>query len=228
MRPDRAVHHLGMFAKGILSTLVPPVCIACGRRVTADQAWLCAACKIALAVEARPMCRVVDLDSGARLAIRYCFQYTSRVSRIIAEMKYGDKPALAKLLVPFIAFALGGRVGPGVRVIPVPLHPSKRRERGYNQSRLLGKALAESEGLGFQDLLVKTRITVSQTTLEKKRRISNVVGSFGVNDSGPFPLSGALLVDDVVTTGSTLRECAQALRAAGIKEISACAVAASS
>jgi ComF family protein len=113
-------------------------------------------------------------------------------------------------------------------LIPVPLHPSKRRDRGYNQSRLLAKGLARSEGIGLVDLLVKTRNTVSQTTLDKGPRMGNVVGSIGVNDSGPFPFTEAILIDDVVTTGSTLRECARALQAAGIKEISACAVAASS
>jgi competence protein ComFC len=74
---------------------------------------------------------------------------------------------------------------------------------------------------------VKSRKTVSQTTLERDRRVSNVVGCFNARRPQSFRLDRALLVDDVVTTGSTLRECARALLAAGTKEISACAVAGS-
>ena len=173
------------------------------------------------------MTRTIEIDDGRALVVRYCLRYTPRVSRIISEMKYGDKPGLADLLVPFVAFALGDRIPSGTAAVPVPVHASKRRERGYNQSRILAKGLAGAKDLRLCDMLVKSRMTVSQTTLEKDRRATNVVGCFRSRKPGASRLDRALLVDDVVTTGSTLRECARALLAAGTKEISACAVAAS-
>jgi ComF family protein len=129
--------------------------------------------------------------------------------------------------VPFVDFALGDRVPDDMAVVPVPLHPSKHRERGYNQSKLLGEGLCRRRGFHLADVLTKTRATPSQTTLEKLRRTGNVTGSIALRSSGPLSIEKVLIVDDVVTTGSTLRECARALLAVGVKEIDACAVAAS-
>jgi ComF family protein len=142
-------------------------------------------------------------------------------------MKYGDKPGLARLLVPFIGFAVGELMPAGTAAVPVPVHASKRRERGYNQSRILAEGLAKMKGFRVRDVLKKRRMTVSQTTLERDRRLSNLVGCFTLRSPMGSPPERALLVDDVVTTGATLRECAWALRAAGTKEVTACAVAAS-
>jgi ComF family protein len=227
MNPEGVTRQAGLLAKGILSLLVPPLCVACERKLETDRRWLCLRCRMALAAEVRRMDAVIGLGGNVPLEVRYCFRYTPRVSRIITEMKYGDKPGLASVLVSYMAFVLGGFAAPGTAAIPVPIHASKRRERGYNQSRLLAEGLARSMGIDFGDMLVKTRITVSQTTLERHRRLSNVTGSIGWKAGGPPPFEKALLVDDVVTTGSTLRECALVLRSAGMKEISACAVAAS-
>jgi ComF family protein len=115
----------------------------------------------------------------------------------------------------------------GTAAVPVPVHASKRRERGYNQSRILAEGLAKMKGFRVRDVLKKRRMTVSQTTLERDRRLSNLVGCFTLRSPMGSPPERALLVDDVVTTGATLRECAWALRAAGTKEVTACAVAAS-
>jgi ComF family protein len=223
----QAARQAALWARGLLAVLVPPLCVACGKRLDWDSRWLCRGCGIALALEARPLRRVIEIGGGEDLLVCYSFRYTPTISGIIAEMKYGDKPGLAGMLVPFLDFAAGGLADSGTGVVPVPIHASKRRERGYNQSRLLAEGLARVRGLDLDDILVKTRATVSQTNLERHRRLSNVMGSIGVKHS-PRPLPAkALLVDDVVTTGSTLKACAYALEAAGIKEITACTLAAS-
>lgn len=226
-RARGAVGQAGLLARDVLALLVPPLCVACERKLGSDERWLCRSCRIALACEARPMRRDIEIQDGRTLEVRYCLRYTPRVSRIIAEMKYGDKPGLAPVLAPFLAFALGERTLPGTVVVPVPVHASKRRERGYNQSLLLAESLAGVIDLDVRDMLLKTRITVSQTTLEKDRRVTNVVGSLRPRETGSTLPGRVLLVDDVVTTGSTLGECARALFGAGVKEISACTVAAS-
>jgi ComF family protein len=224
---DRGLRRVGLLAREMVGLLIPPLCVACERRLATEERWLCRDCSIALGCEAKPMTRLVDDDSGRALEVRYCLGYTSRVARIIAEMKYGDKPGLARLLVPFIGFAVGELMPAGTAAVPVPVHASKRRERGYNQSRILAEGLAKMKGFRVRDVLKKRRMTVSQTTLERDRRLSNLVGCFTLRSPMGSPPERALLVDDVVTTGATLRECAWALRAAGTKEVTACAVAAS-
>jgi ComF family protein len=223
----RSVSQVCLLGRDMFSLLVPPLCVGCERRLTGRESWLCRHCRLTLACEARPVTRSVEIDNGISLGIKFALGYTPRVSRIISEMKYGDKPGLAGFLVPFLAFAVGHRIAAGTVAVPVPLHPSKRRERGYNQSSILAKGIAESKGLRINDILVKLRTTVSQTTLDRDRRESNVMGCFSVGKPGTSGIERVLLVDDVVTTGSTLRECARALLAAGVKEISACAVAGS-
>jgi competence protein ComFC len=182
---------------------------------------------IALAVEARPRRRPVDLGPGKTLDVHYSLRYSPRVSGLMTQMKYGDKPGLSALLVPFIDLALPEGLVPGTMLVPVPIHASKRRDRGYNQSGLLASALARRRGLTMRDALVKTKATVAQAGLARDRRIGNLSGTMVMRDAGRAGFERAILVDDVVTTGSTLRECARALEAAGIKEISACTVAAS-
>lgn len=227
MKGSRVVGRAGFWAGAVFGFLVPPLCIVCGSKLAPGRKWLCRECRIALALAARPGRREIELDEARRFDVRYCFRYTPEVAGIIAEMKYGDKPGLAAILVPFLRYALAGEVDAGTGVVPVPIHPSKRRERGYNQSGLLAEGLARSCGLRFCDLLSKTRATVSQTRLERHSRLGNVTGSIGAVVPGRFSIEKALVVDDVVTTGSTLRECVRALTARGIKEVSACTVAAS-
>lgn len=223
----KALRRGGGLAGGMLSLFVPPLCIACERRLASSQRWLCRNCRIALGCEARPVTRFVDIDGEMKLRVRYALGYTPRVARIIAEMKYGDKPGLARLLVSFVALAAGDRVPAGTVVVPVPVHPSKRRERGFNQSRILAEALASLKGLALGDLLMKQRTTVSQTALRREQRAANVAGCFSLRKLEHPRIERALLVDDVVTTGSTLRECARVLATEGTEEISACAIAGS-
>ena len=225
--PKKAFRRTSQWATGLLSILIPPLCIACGNRLEWDVKWLCRGCAAALALEVGVRRREITTSSGKAVVVRSAFGYTPVVSAIIAEMKYGDKPALAGMLAAFLDPAASGRPGSGTGIVPVPIHASKRRERGYNQSRLLAMALCRSRGLDLFDVLVKTRATMSQTGLERRRRLSNVKGSIDLKPSASALPEKAVLVDDVITTGATLGECVDALDRAGVKEITACTVAVS-
>jgi ComF family protein len=223
-----SLRHTGLMAQAMLSLLVPPLCLICERRVTAEERWLCRSCRIALAARLNPGIRRVELNNGRRLEVRFALAYDMMISKLIAEMKYGDKPGLAGLLTPMLLNALGDVGGGDGLVVPVPMHPSKRRERGYNQSELLGLALARTLGLKYRDdILVKLRRTQSQTALGEAARLGNVVGSIGLGcRSSPGPRR-VIIVDDVVTTGATLRECTEAIAPLGIEETVACVIASS-
>jgi ComF family protein len=212
----------------MLSLLVPPLCLVCETRVSAEERWLCSSCRIDLAARLNPGIRKVELDNGRRLEVRFALAYDRMVSKLIAEMKYGDKPGLAGLLTRMLLRALGDVAGDDGAVVPVPMHPSKRRERGYNQSELLGTALARTLGLEYRDdILVKLRRTPSQTTLGETARLGNVVDSIGLNCRSSLGRSRVIIVDDVVTTGATLRECAEVIAPLGTEETVACVVASS-
>lgn len=108
-------------------------------------------------------------------------------------------------------------------VIPVPLAPSRLRERGFNQSELLARALAGRWGIEARDdCLERARETTSQTRLTPGERLANVSGAFRATAIAREVLRGAhvLLVDDVVTTAATLNACAAALHAGGARILS--------
>jgi ComF family protein len=171
---------------------------------------------------------MLGLGGGAIISLTYVFDYTPEVARLITQMKYCDRPGIAELLAGFLGPALEWS-DERAALIPVPVHPSKIRGRGYNQSRILAERLARQTGRhSLLGLLVKTRRTAPQAGLERQERLTNVKGSISFGPRGGRAPASALLVDDVVTTGATLRECARVLLSAGTEEICACAVASSS
>jgi ComF family protein len=139
----------------------------------------------------------------------------------IHGFKYRGKSFLAKSLAglldrgyPFIDY------GTYDLLIPVPLHPKRLRERGFNQAVILGKAIGRREGVpctGF--VLKKTRWSPPQIDLSPQAREENVKGSFAVTDPGRVRGMRVLLMDDVMTTGSTVNECAGELLKAGAWEV---------
>ncbi|UCE63949.1 MAG: ComF family protein [Nitrospirota bacterium] len=105
-------------------------------------------------------------------------------------------------------------------ILPVPLHPTRLREREYNQSLLLAFPLSTQLGLPISySTLVRIRPTTPQTSLRRKDRIKNLRRSFVVTQPTILRDKSILLVDDVFTTGTTVNECAKALRKAGVSHV---------
>jgi ComF family protein len=109
----------------------------------------------------------------------------------------------------------------GAILVPVPLHPTKERERGFNQSLVIAKSLNEAtEAKDLQNLLVRTMYTQTQTRLSRAARHQNVKNAFALAaDAVVIPNQTYILVDDVITTGSTLNACAAVLREAGANQV---------
>ncbi len=111
-------------------------------------------------------------------------------------------------------------------IIPVPLHRKREKSRGYNQAALLSSALSELTGVPWlSEALVRTRNTPPQVSLQAAERITNLKGAFKVKKAEKVAGRVVLLVDDVFTTGSTLRECAGELSKAGAREVRAATLA---
>ncbi len=109
-------------------------------------------------------------------------------------------------------------------LVPVPLHPLRRRERGYNQAEVLARAIGKRMGIPVLDILQRVRNTTTQTHFDRKQRMKNLHKAFKIRSTPSIEKAQILLVDDVLTTGSTLDECAKELLAAGSGPVYALAI----
>jgi ComF family protein len=191
--------------------LTPPLCDRCGdplptwRSISRPLA-VCARCRRSRPLVARA--RAVGAHDGVLRAIVHALKYEGR--RSLAR-------PLAELMRTRGADILAG----ATCAVPVPLHPSRRRERGFNQAADLARYL----GLPVVFALRRTRSTPTQTGLPAARRHRNVRGAFALSRAGRRLARErgviVVLVDDVQTTGATLEACARALRHAGVEEVRA-------
>lgn len=149
-----------------------------------------------------------------------------RVRESLHRAKYGRASALLKMMarLPLDVYAsmphhpMRNFNAPFL-FVPVPLHPSRQRERGFNQAEIIAKEFASSLAGRVAPLLVRTRKTAPQFDLPRARRKENVRDAFAL--PRPIPLSGRsfVLVDDVMTTGATLHECAKVLKSSGAQSV---------
>ena len=148
------------------------------------------------------------------------FAYQPPIVGLIQRYKYEGEKYLAQFLAPYMAPAYNEILEAIDCVVPVPIHKQRRFFRGFNQAELLSKYLLQhlqKEELLQANLLLRVKNTPHQVGLERLQRAENVRNAFAVN--GAVQGKTILLVDDVLTTGSTMRECAQTLLVSGAKNI---------
>jgi ComF family protein len=203
--------------RALLDLLFPPRCPGC-RRV---GAWFCTECQSRLQP---PPVRVVGRPSASIEGLATVALYTSPLREAIHQFKYGDNCGLAWVLGQHLTAAWEDACIPVDELLPVPLHPSRLAERGYNQSLLLARVVAGQTGLPLvEGALVRRRATRPQVALTTEERLTNVRGAFSCEQE----VRGRriLLIDDISTTGATLEACGLALRASGAAEVWAAALA---
>ncbi len=146
---------------------------------------------------------------------RSAFAYEGLVLEAVHRFKYGGRVALAGYLGRLASEAAEFPARPHV-VVPVPLHKDRLRKRGFNQSLLLAREVAKRLRAPVDYVnLKRVRKTDPQINLRSREREENIKGAFAVRDDKAFSDKNVLLVDDVFTTGATIRECAKALKYAG-------------
>jgi len=201
---------------GFVDLVVPPRCGACGASATST---LCAICLGLLAPDLEPGSEVAHLDLCLAAVA-----YAGDVPVWMQRFKYprrglsGLDPAPIGILSDLIAAAARSAPGPAPElVVPVPLHARRLRARGFNPAALLARRVAaERRARCAPVALRRIRDTPSQTGLDRSARRRNVAGAFELRESVP---ACVWLVDDVVTTGATLSECARVLRRAGARRV---------
>ena len=212
-------------AMDLMGDLVAPSrCAACDSVVRRLIAF-CPACAATVERVTLEADTEDGLDADAPIAT---FAYGGALAVAIARMKYERRPELARPLGHLFASALATRVTTleGVLVVPVPLHPLRLAERGFNQSALLARHVCARLGGDFSPrALVRVRATERQASLDRAGRLRNVEDAFLTRRPERVEGRRVLLVDDVTTTGATLRACAQALGNAGALEVGSAVVA---
>lgn len=177
----------------------------------------CAACDVPIGPNAI-FCRTCAATVEETLDPIGAFAYGGAVAHAIRRFKFRGRPDLIARFATRLAPLVPADLGREDLVVPVPLHPVRLAERGYNQSALLARPMARAQGLRFAPrALERVRDTSMQTALDRGARRANVEGAFLARTT----LHGrqVLLVDDVRTTGSTLRACADALHEVGARRV---------
>ena len=233
------------FAASIARAVVDPVlalvyraeCAACGGSVERPRSGpLCAVCWASLPAHPAPVCAcgepLLSPLAGRCGRCRRGLQpfargaslgpYEGALRTVIHELKYrGRRPAAAELARRLVDRGdVRSAIDGGAVLVPVPLHPRRRAERGFNQAELLARELGRRACIPVCDgALVRRADTRSQAGLTAAERRANVRDAFAVRRKARVTGRAVVLVDDVYTTGATARACAAALRAAGAAEV---------
>ncbi|HVL38755.1 MAG TPA: ComF family protein [Fimbriimonadaceae bacterium] len=205
------------FVETLLDLVYPPKCALCD--VTGPRG-LCDVCRDEMRLKSDPVVTYAHLDELHQETSFYC--YEGRAAQAVQRLKYERATSLA---APMSALLRQNLVQHGLlevdAIVPVPIHWQRRNLRGFNQSELLCEALERD--LVQPDLLRRIRATRPQVGLTPEQRLHNLRGAFAAQSA----VAGlrVLLIDDVITSGHTVRECARALRDEGAAWVGACSFA---
>lgn len=223
--------------KVVLDAIYPPVCLVCGH---ASESGLdccagcradlphpggnCGRCAIALPTD-RPLCGVCTRTLPPFDSAFVPYIYRQPLDRLVQAFKFRRDLAAGRLLAGLLARAAREReIALPEALVPVPLHLRRQLWRGFNQADFLARDVGRQLGIPVARLLKRRRRTAVQSDLPATKRRGNVRGAFAVGTT-PVGLTHVALIDDVMTTGATVSECARVLKRAGATCVEAWAVA---
>jgi ComF family protein len=227
-------------AKAVLDLALPPLCLCCARPV-GGAGTLCAKCWQGLDFIARPYCERLGTPFSADLGYglispraiaeppafsraRAVARYDSTARLLVHRLKYSDRLDLSDAMGRWMARAGADVLEGADLLIPVPLHRMRFWGRRFNQAGELAKAISRATGVAVaHEALVRKKATKAQVGLSAAERARNLSGAFRLPPDGKARVAGkrVVLIDDVLTTGSTLNSAARVLRRAGAAEVDA-------
>ncbi len=224
---------LPRMANAALEMLFPSKCVGCGavgslicddclQGAQRASSGMCRRCSVSL--RQGNLCDLCAADPPPITNMKPIFEFSGVIREAVHSLKYKDIRALAPVLGEIMAdLGQPGRTKPDL-IVPVPSHPRRMRERGYNQAELLARQYAIKVGTPISTTAVARIVdTPRQVDLPASQRVRNTRGAFKA--SPEVRDQRILLIDDVMTTGSTLQECARALKTAGAERVDALTLA---
>ncbi len=200
----------------VLNLLYPPKCMVCGRLLATPD--LCPDC--AALLEAALLPEAVRLEGGIVCAA--AFYYDEPLRDVILRYKFHGRAHYSPTLGRYLARAAQMQLPGSFDLVTwAPVSRRRRRQRGYDQGELLARAVAEAWNIPAQPLLKKSRHTPRQSSLNARERRANAAGAYAPVNHQPLTGQRVLLVDDIVTTGSTLLTCAGVLQQQGAEVLCA-------
>ena len=224
-----------MLLNDFFSLFFPNTCLICGKALARGEEYICLGCYQGLPKNGNSLGEDQALRKRffGRLAVQNAYAYLKflkqgAVQQLMHAIKYDHQPELAERLGwsfgrDLLKMGLDQKID---IILPIPLHPSKQRRRGYNQSDYLAKGLSEGLEVTWSDkVLARKTNSSTQTRKNRMQRWENVKNIFEVIAPRLVKEKRVLLVDDIITTGATLESCGHALLKAGCAEISIAALA---
>ena len=206
-----------MLLARLAAIVAPPLCAVC-RGATAPHSPLCRGCRLELPWLGADTFDVRGTPAWAPLG------YEGPARALVRALKFRGALPLAGLMAAQMAAGAPRGLVHGRTLVPVPLHPARRRRRGFDQAAVLATALGPRLAAPVESCLRRVGTPGSQVGRARVDRLTALADAFAVRPGRPPP-DRVLLVDDVVTTGATIAACAAALRAAGTADVSALAYA---
>lgn len=225
---------------GFVDLIFPPRCVSCDQSLySAPDHYFCPACHDRIGFVRSPICLRcgIPFESGELkdhlcgdcltadtvFSVARCVgRYEETLLDCIHRFKYNEHLGVGKVLGQMMAvYAYPAfNVSDYTLIMPVPLHPKRLRQRGFNQSLLLARVIAARHDRPVDFMTLKRQIyTEPQVNLGRSERETNIKGAFKIADAGRIAGEKILLVDDVYTTGSTVKECATVLLKAGAEDV---------
>jgi ComF family protein len=218
-----------------ISLFFPSYCFGCNQSLVKGEDTLCTQCLLELPktnyhlLEDNP----IKTKLTGRLPLKHAwaflkFRKTGIVQHLLHQLKYNNQPEVAvKLGRNYgIELAQGGYQNDFDMIVPVPLHSSRQKKRGYNQSSKFAEGLSYTMGIPWDESIsIRTTTTATQTKKSKQERWENVSSVFDIRESEKIRDLRILLVDDVITTGATMEACGQHLVENGCSELSIACIA---
>ncbi|MFI5145286.1 MAG: ComF family protein [Ignavibacteria bacterium] len=224
---------LKKFYNGVLDFILPPVCLHCESLLPDGRKYLCEKCTESIARidnKSNPdLQRINSNDNVSNSYSLFLFVEGTAIQSLIHHLKYGQMRKIGREYGKKLAEEVLKRENLNADfIVPVPLHISKKRERGYNQSDFICEGIGDVLNVPLLNKgLKRMKFTKTQTKLTREERQENVRGAFAVRKKYIQTIKdkNIILVDDVITTGSTILECSKVLKNAGCGDVYVCSLA---
>jgi ComF family protein len=225
-----------MWGERGLDILYPPTCPICCGILRTDHKMICPECRKKIKYIKEPLCKkcgksvlleeqeyCYDCSKRPHIFIqgRALLTYEDHVKKSIYRFKYKNKREYAKVYANEIILQLGTSIANWKvdGIIPIPLHKSKQRSRGFNQAEILALELSKQLDIPcYSNLIERTRKTLPQKSLNDKQRINNLKNAFKMTGN-VVKLRKVILIDDIYTTGITMDSVAEVLLQSGVEEV---------